>query len=382
VLLVSCLLAGGLLAGRADPPAPPPAVARTVRAYFTYAGGLAAGLSVEVSRGSKVLWAGGFGTADVAKRVPATARTVYQIGSITKTFTAALVMQLVQQHRLKLSDPLAQFVPGLPWGNRVTIAELLDHTSGIVDYLNSTPSMLGAHCRVPSGAVAGCPRLRPDHVVGWLADHALQFQPGTEWSYSNSNYYLLGLVIERVTGQPYGSYLEDHVLAPLGLSHTGACPDDMRPPSDAVGYLVADQAGSSPVPVRGADPIPSDAFSAGELCSTTGDLVEWANDLASGRVVRPGTYKEMATPTRLPDGKAVPYGYGLQLGPVDGQPSVSHHGSIFGFVAFVYHLPHQDLNIAVCFNSQGQHDSAGLYDDVLFSVTDAIVQTVLNGTGS
>jgi CubicO group peptidase (beta-lactamase class C family) len=345
-LLTVPLLAAALLAGcsgpaRATYPPPPAAVAAEIRPFLSSLGG--AGFSVALSRGSKVEWAGGFGSADLTKRVPATAQTVYQIGSVTKTFTAALVMQLVQEGELGLSDRVGQFVHGLPWGQRVTIAELLDHTSGIVDYA----TMLGADCPAPSGSGTRCPRLAPAQVVGWLARHALTFEPGTQYQYSNSNYYLLGLVIEQVTGQSYASYLQDHVLRPLALSHTGICPDKMGPPARAVGYLFP---GTRPVEV-GAYPLASEAFSAGELCSTVGDLVAWIDDLASGRVVSPRTYKEMAAPAQVPGGTA-PYGYGLDLSlsPLADQPAVGHGGSTFGFMSLLLHLPRLDLNLAICSN--------------------------------
>ena len=304
------------------------------------------GVSVAVSRGSSLEWSDGFGMADIAHKVPATAQTVYQIGSITKTFTAALVMQLVQQGKLKLSDHIGRFVDGLPYGNEVTIAELLNHTSGIPDYVNSSKPIWGDKCPAPSGSVAGCPELSPAQVLKWLAARPLQFVPGTQWSYSNSNYYLLGLVLERVTGQPYAAYLEDRILRPLGLSHTGVCPNDMHATSYALGYAPA------PVVLRafGTHPFASEAFSAGELCSTVGDLVKWSNDLASGRVVSARIYHEMVSPTRLPDGQTAPYGYGISLGAFDGQPFVGHTGGTMGFTSFLFHFSNLGINISVCFN--------------------------------
>jgi D-alanyl-D-alanine carboxypeptidase len=369
VLVAGPVVSAEKAAAQAGYPAPPTAVTKTVLSYLDSPGVLEGGLSAEVSQGVKVEWAGGFGLADIADKAPATAQTVYQIGSITKTFTAALVMQLVQAHKLGLSDHLGQFVPGLPYGQKVTIAELLDHTSGIPDYLNSRPSLLGADCPSPSGSAAKCPPLSPAQVVRWLAARPLEFSPGTQFSYSDSNFYLLGLVIERVTGQAYSPYLAAHVLRPLGLSHTGPCPPAMHPPAQAQGY--ADSIGLGIPEAFGNVPTDSEAFSAGELFSTAGDLTRWANDLGSGRVVAPGTYKKMATPAPLPGGVSAPYGHGLVLSPVDGQPSVGHDGGTPGFSSVVFHLPGPDLNIAVCFNT-GNAVVAKL-------VESAIVEAVLTG---
>jgi D-alanyl-D-alanine carboxypeptidase len=347
--ILATVLAAGPPASPPSYPPPPAGVAAEIRAEASVADGL--GVSVAVSRGAQLEWAGGFGSADLATKLPASAATVFQIGSITKTFTAALVMQLAQEGDLSLADHIGQFVPGLPWGNKVTIAELLSHTSGIVDYVNSMPSMLGPDCPLPSGSVADCPALTPGPVVHWLGGHALMFPPGTQFSYSNSNYYLLGLVIERVTGQSYAAYLERRIIAPLGLSHTGPCPDQMAPPTDAVGYLLP--IGAPLLTVTGSYPFDSEAFAAGELCSTVGDLVKWANDLAHGRVVSARTYKEMTTPPSLPGGFYTSYGYGLMVDQVDGQAFVGHDGATLGFLCGLYHFSGLDLNVAICTNANG-----------------------------
>jgi D-alanyl-D-alanine carboxypeptidase len=347
---------------------PPLAVSKTVLSWHA-----PGGLSVEVSQGGRVEWAGGFGWADVAGKIPATAETVYQVGSITKTFTAALVMQLVQEHKLELSERVGQFVTGLPYGHQVTIGELLDHTSGIPDYLDSKAPLQGPNCPSQSGSMTGCAGLDPSQLVHWLAAHPLQFPPGTKYSYSNSNYYLLGLVIDRVTGQAYNSYLASHLLAPLGLSHTGPCPDSMQAPSQAVGNIVGLNATLAPV---GKYPMSSEFFAAGELCSTVGDLVKWSNDLASGKVVSPGTYNQMATAVRLADGVIAPNGYGLDVfsASVFGQPSVGHSGTTPGFSSLLLRLPGQDLDIAICFNTVYYVGSP--IDDYL---SEGIVQTILTG---
>ena len=345
-LLACALTATALAAGLPTPSSsyrgPPAGLAADIRAQASLLEGV--GLSVAVSRGDKVEWAAGFGSVDLATKQPAMAGTVFQVGSITKTFTAALVMQLVQEGRLSLDEHIGHFVPGLPWGQRVTIAELLNHTSGIVDYVNAKPSMLGANCPAPSGSTAGCPALTPGQVVSWLARHRLMFSPGTEFSYSNSNYYLLGLVIQRVTGQSYDTYLERRIIAPLGLAQTGPCPDQMTSHADAVGYLL----GATPVPLTGLYAFGSEAFAAGELCSTAGDLVEWVNDLASGRVVSAKTYKEMSAQTHIPGQPDAPYGYGLVVSSVGGQPFVGHTGATFGFLSSLYHFTNLDLNVAIC----------------------------------
>ena len=365
-LLAVAFVAGPRVAPNLNTP-PPAGVVAVIRNEVSALDKL--GVSVAVSHGAHLEWASGFGSVDLATKQPATAGTVFQVGSITKTFTAALVMQLVQDGKLSLDDHIGQFVPGLPWGQKVTLAELLDMTSGIVDYLNFLPSMLGPDCPSPSGSVTKCPALTSGQVVNWLARYKLSFTPGTQSSYSNSNYYLLGLVLQRVTGEPYNAYVEQRIIAPLGLSHTGPCPDQMSPPADAIGYLL----GSRPVAVTGSYAFDSETFAAGELCSTVGDLVKWANDLADGRVVSASTYKEMTTPPSLRGAIPDSYGFGLAVGVVDDQPYVGHNGGTLGFTSNLYHFADLDLNVAICTDAFPTALTVELVAGASLSIADEIV---------
>ncbi len=325
------------------------------------------GLSVAVSQGSHVDFSGGFGFADIAGKIRATAETVFPISSMTKTFTASVVMQLAQAGRLRLTDHIRQFVPGLPWGNKVTIAELLNHTSGIPDYIDSVPGMLGDNCPSPFGSMARCPRFGAAQVLKWLSCQRLQFVPGAQWSYSSSGYYLLGLVIEKVTGQPYANYLSAHILRPLGLDHTSVCPDNPHPPNLAVGYIVSPTTAQWSSVGEGGIPA-SDGFAAGELCSTATDLVRSMDALTHGRVVSATSYTDMTTPTRLATGASFPYGYGLELPSstedvlgqsFPGQPYLGHGGAQAGFTSALVDFPKLDLNIAVLSNTEPAALSVG-----------------------
>lgn len=309
------------------------------------------GLSIGVSKGTRVEAANGYGLADVSPALPAGGGTVYRIGSITKEFTAAAIMQLVQHGRLRLDDRLDRFVSGLPYGSRVSIADLLDHTSGIVNETAPPYSIPG----LPSPAGDHPPALSPAQMVRFLASYPLSFSPGTKFSYSNSDYFLLGLVIERASGESYGTYLRRHLLSPLGLSHTGICPDSPRVPGQARGYYrlasgysVTGHLARSDV---GAYPM-ADAFAAGDLCSNVSDLVTWSYALAHGGVVSAASYAKMATPTRLPDGTTVPYGYGLEADDNYGRPAVRHTGSLPGFDSLLVHFNDSDLSVAILIDTQ------------------------------
>ncbi|HXW76627.1 MAG TPA: serine hydrolase domain-containing protein, partial [Candidatus Eremiobacteraceae bacterium] len=165
-----------------------------------------AGISLVVRRGGAVVYENGFGYADIAHKIRATPATIYPIGSVTKQFTAACVMLLAQGGKLSTDDALSAYVAGLPWANRVTLRHLLDQESGIVDFR--------------LGALDYTTPLTSADLLARLAPTDLLFAPGSRYEYSNSNYYLLGLVVEKAAGTAYAQYLHDRILGPLDLTST------------------------------------------------------------------------------------------------------------------------------------------------------------------
>jgi CubicO group peptidase (beta-lactamase class C family) len=241
-----------------------------------------AGVSAAIARGDEVLVAKGYGLADIENSVPATDETVYRIGSITKQFTAAGIMQLVESGDVSLDDELTRFLPDYPTqGHVVTIEHLLNHTSGIKSYTG-----LGQRWRrtVPLD-------LSRDELVEMFKDEPFDFAPGERYRYNNSGYYLLGLIIEKASGQTYTEYLEEHVFPKAGLDATYYC--DNRPiiPNRAEGYQIVDGEIVNDDLIGMRQP-----FAAGSLCSTVTDLVKWTRALSSGAVVSPDSYVQMTTP--------------------------------------------------------------------------------------
>lgn len=296
------------------------------------------GLSVAVMRGADTVLARGWGYADLEQRVPATRRTVYRIGSLTKQFTALAVLQLADQGRLSLDDTLQRFVPSFPTpGRRVTIRHLLNHTSGIPSY-----TAIGRAWREKMRL-----DLSHDSLLALVRDRAPDFAPGERWLYDNTGYYLLGLVIEAAAGQPYPRYLAQRVLTPLGLTATTYC-DTRRIIADrAQGYQV-DSTG-----VVNADFISmAQPFAAGALCSTVLDLLTWQRALAGDRLLRPGGYAAMSTPGRLANGTATGYGYGLGVNSQNGHRHIGHGGGINGFSAMLSAYPDDSLIVVVLANSE------------------------------
>jgi D-alanyl-D-alanine carboxypeptidase len=345
--LVAASLAG---CARAAPHAPVPARSGSARAaapaWSADVGHIVgralarhgAGVSVAVEQGGHVVLAKGYGLADIADRVPATADTVYPIASVTKQFTAAAVMQLVEQGRLRLTDTLGGLLPEIRWrdprARHVTVRQLLTHTSGIPSY-DSLPGF-GPLDRYPQTHAA---------ILALITGQPLKFAPGTRAAYSNSGYYLLGLIIERRSGLTYGQYLRQRLLAGLGLQHTGLCPGA---PSGGQARLYA-RGGRAPQPAPRISLV--NAYAAGQLCSTVIDLLRWQDALRSGRAVSAASYTQMTTPLRLAGGSTIAYGFGLDLDPINGHPAVSHEGGFPGDAADLTWYPNDNLAVAVLDNA-------------------------------
>jgi len=297
----------------------------------------APGLSVFVLRGSDTLLLGGYGYANLEDSVPVTPRTVFRIGSLTKQFTAAAVMRMVQEGGVSLEDTLQRFLPTFPTqGHRVTIRHLLTHTSGIKDY-----TAVGAEWQ----RVARLD-LPHDSVFALFATKPFDFAPGERFLYDNSGYYLLGVILERVSGQSYDRALAERLFAPLGLANTLYCFTRPLIPRRAQGYA---RAGEGFVNAEQRSMVLP--FAAGGLCSTAPDMVAWTCALWAGRVVQPGGLSAMTTSARLASGATTGYGFGLAIDSLDGHLRVSHGGGISGFTGSVAHFPADNLTIAVLDNS-------------------------------
>ena len=297
-----------------------------------------AGVSVAVAMNGRTVLAKGYGFADLENDVPATAETVYRIGSITKQFTSAAIMRLAEQGKLSLDDTLQKFFPDFPTqGNRVTVRHLLNHTSGIKSYTSLGPKW----ARVIRLDLA------PDSLLALFANEPFDFKPGDSYRYNNSGYFLLGMIVEKLSGKPYGQYLKDELFTPLGLGSTMYCDQAPLIKHRAQGY--ATRPGGAFI---NAEPLSmTQPYSAGALCSTVTDLVAWTQALSSGKVVSPASYKLMTTPVALNDGKPINYGFGLGTGTLGGHRQVSHNGGINGFISELHHYPDDSVITVVLTNT-------------------------------
>ena len=298
------------------------------------------GMSIVVTRGSNVVLAKGYGLANRETRTGATPRTVYQIGSISKQFTAAGVMRLVERRRLHLDDPVSRHLPEYrPHGDSVRLRHLLHQTSGIREEF-----MLPRYGEL----ITDTTRTNAE-LMALIEREPLGFVPGSRWSYSNSNYALLAAIIERTTGKRYEQFLAEALFEPLALTSLHHCAPLPTEPHHARGYVLDGERITS-APAENMNWIRGD----GGMCASAEDLARWARALATGRAVTRDTYRRMVRSERLGDGIIPEYGFALSLVPLDGKHRrISHGGRMAGFTGVLAYYPDHDVAIAILTNRSG-----------------------------
>lgn len=298
------------------------------------------GVSVAVVRDGEVVLARGYGLANVELGVPATEDTVYQLASVTKTFTAAAIMLLAEDGTLSIDDRITERLTKLPetWKD-VTVRHLLNHTSGIKSYTSVEDFQKSAR-----------KDFAPREILDLVAMEPLEFAPGEKWNYCNTGYFLLGMLIEEVTGKPYGEFMAERIFRPLGMTHTRA--NDLRAliPGRAQGY---EWDGKE---LRNGEYVsPTQPYAAGMLVSSVADLVKWDAALASHALLDEATLEVMWESTRLNDGEEAGYGLGWEASKVNGHRRVSHGGGIPGFSTELARFPDDRLTVIVLTNAEGGH---------------------------
>jgi len=291
-----------------------------------------------VGRDGEIVFQKGYGLADVENGVAARPETVYRIGSITKQFTSAAVMQMVERGEIDLEDPLTRWLPDYPLqGHDVRVRHLLNHTSGIKSYTGLGEAFWE---RVSLD-------LTDEELIALFQDEPFDFAPGEGYLYNNSGYYLLGVIVGTESGTPYARYVEGALFEPLGLDDTLYCDNERIVPFRAEGYAYS-EAGA----LENAAPISmNQPGAAGALCSDVDDLIRWTEALHAGEVVSPESLERMTTPTELASGETEAYGFGLGLGELEGHRKVAHGGGINGFSTYLSHYPDDGLTVAVLTNA-------------------------------
>lgn len=294
------------------------------------------GCAALVAQKGQVIYKKAFGMADLELNVPMQVDMVFRIGSITKQFTAVAILQLMEQGKLSLQDEITKFIPDYPTqGKTITIEHLLTHTSGIKSYTGM--EKFGEIMRKD---------MKPEELIALFKDEPMDFDPGTQYRYNNSAYFLLGYIIEKITGKTYPQYLEENFFKPLSMTNSYYGDDRKIIKNRAAGYQ------PSPDGVVNADPLSMTLpYAAGSIQSTVEDLFKWHQALHAYRLIKKENLEKAFTAYKLKDGKGVEYGYGWALSKVQDSPSIEHGGGINGFLTNAIYLPKEEVFVAVFSNS-------------------------------
>ena len=312
----------------------PPANVLIDGMYNSLEGREASGIAVLVSKDGNIIYKKGFGYADIGKKELIHPDTKFRIGSITKQFTAAAILKLQETGKISVTDKLSKFLPDFPRAEEVTIHHLLTHTSGIHSYTGK-PEFIA---KVTSPVTE-------EELIAFFRDDAYDFNPGERWLYNNSAYFLLGHIIGKVTGKPYGEYLKETFFDPLGMTSTGVHTSKLALQKEALGYTKEE---GKYTPATNWDM--SWAGGAGALYSTVEDLYKWNEALFGGKVLREESLKAGFTPVMLNDGKPHNYGYGWSIGNHRGQDVIEHGGGLHGFLSQLARYPEENVTVVLLTN--------------------------------
>lgn len=286
-----------------------------------------------VAKDGKIVFAKGYGLADASSAILNAADTRFLIGSLTKQFTAVAILQLAEKKLLKVDDPIGKYLPDYPKpaADKITLQHLLTHTAGIPNYTD-----LPQYLSIRTLAV------RPQDIVAMFKDLPLQFEPGSQWRYSNSGYFLLGLIIEKVSGETYQEYLIRHILEPLAMTNTGYPHGAMVVSSGRATGYTTDSSGATVPAVMPNSSVP---FAAGALYATVEDMVKWDEGLRSGAIISQTSHAQMFTPFKEK------YGFAWIIDTLYGRQMATHDGAIDGFTSGIVRFLDEPFCVVVFSNN-------------------------------
>lgn len=280
-----------------------------------------------------------FGVADTATGAPMRDDFYSRIGSITKTFTATAVLQLVERGDVRLDEPIATYLDGVPGGSTITVRQLATMRSGLPDYLQN-PAFAAKVVADPVRTFS------PREMLAWAFAEPMVFSPGSHYQYSNTNYILLGLLVENVSGQPLADYLTENILGPLGLVHTSFPAETQFPEPHARGYTDPVDVGGPPVDAT--DWTASVTWAAGAMISTLQDMRVWLPALATGTLIGPALQRQRL---QSPPTAGLPPGVGYGMGLFTAAGWIGHNGSLPGYQAVAVYLPSRQMTMVVMVNT-------------------------------
>lgn len=324
IALVISLLAGVLSAGVAD----------AVKHRVAETG--APGVTIAIVRDDKIAYEGAFSMRRLRGAAMDT-ETRFEIGSLTKLFTAAAILQLKERGKLALDDRLNKYLPQFPHASEITLRRLLNQTTGLPDFMQTNHFL-----RISRTSPGGFAR------IARMAEAPLHFTPGSRWEYSNTNYIALGRVIEVVSGQSYDRYVRRHLFAAAGMTHTTTVENEHRVTDMATGYWRGLEMKGALIPAPALTE--SWSWSAGDIISTVGDLARWQIALQTGHIISKSDFAVMTTPVRLSNGKAGDYGFHWWSDSVHGHAMLSSLGDTYGSSSCIDIFPGEQLAIIVLEN--------------------------------
>jgi CubicO group peptidase (beta-lactamase class C family) len=307
------------------------------------------GVSILVAKRGQILYQKAFGSANMELNVPMRPENIFRIGSITKQFTAVAILQLVEQGKISLQDSIQKYVKDFPSkGYTITIENLLTHTTGIIDYTSKDDPDPFIERR----------DFTPEFLINYIKNDALQFKPGTKYGYSNSNYLLLGYIVQLVSGESYHRYMQDNIIKRAGLTHTLYAEEKTIVPNRAQGYTRYNGF------FENCDyQTLSLGFACGDLLSNTEDLYKWNNALLSGKVISKTSLDKAFTPYKLNDGTFSTYGYGWFIDRNYGSLCIHHEGQTSGFIADEQYFPKEDIYVSILTNVKTADDKTDFSDN-------------------
>jgi D-alanyl-D-alanine carboxypeptidase len=314
----------------------------------TVAASGAPSVSVAVVEHGKLTYAKAFGKASLDPARAADTNTRYAIGSISKQFTVVAILLASEQGKLSLDDKVSKYFPDLTRATEITVRQLLSHTSGYEDY--APQDYIIPEWVKPT---------TPEALLDQWAKKPLDFDPGTKWQYSNTNYVLAGMIFEKATGEQLVPFLQKNIFGPLGMTTAGDC-SVTKTPEDAVAYTRYGLGPARPALREG----PGWYFAAGELCMTPSDLAKWDIAFLQEKILDAKSYEQFTQEMYLANGDLTHYALGFQLGQLDNIPAVYHGGEVSGFLAYSFMYPTRDAAVIICSNQDGTHLIAPLEREI------------------
>lgn len=295
------------------------------------------GITALVAKDGKVLYRKAFGLANMELEVPMKPENIFEIGSITKQFTAVSILMLEEAGKLSVNDPLSKYIPDYPQGDQIKIHHLLNHTSGIKSYTN-----------MPSFMSQARTDLTPIELIAVFKDQPMEFQPGEQYAYNNSAYILLGYIIEEVSGSTYEDFVETRIFKNLGMNNSMYGHKAELIKNRAFGYQPSEAGYNNAEYLSMTLP-----YAAGSLMSCVDDMLLWEQAIHKNTLISEASKKKAFTNYKLTNGNDIYYGYGWSVDEIHGVPTIEHGGGIFGYTTYAVYVPSEDLYAVVLHNGNG-----------------------------